>query len=556
MSKGIDKVSDALNMRVARRRINVALRKLNCKPSWQKDGKDSVVRFDYQNGHFGIRITPDESYAHLFYLFVYSTSLEDLDAVRVMCNKCNTNTRNCRMVYTTDNKKGEIDIHIFAGLLLSDSNLRETLATNMRRMFIWQGTFANNFEDLLLDKYHNKVDKEKKNAEFDYAMSLVKEQEIMHQATKTESWRSEISETFTMKRLLNSALDINNFLPMSLAIIRNGKAVNVPADNIKDYDISKVLIGEDEKTLRDASATLKFIDKEYPEKERCMQLHFQAENETDDAIYYRVTLTMIPLAADTDITIGSEGNTAKVSSVLLARDKMSPKQRLDKFNYEWKEAMAKLNNGGINSLTKDEMLLVNCLDKNNAFNYYQGIKLYYAHRYIEALPYLVTCYNRMKLDHGSLTTEQNENICNIAYYIGFIYNELGLYDKAYYYLQLLEPLHYVLYTEELINNLVNSHDPRAMGMIDGLISFLNMSANINAGGGDGDDEEDGMGSNEELSEFSSFLRRRKVYLLIEAEQYDEAEKLLRNMLDEPENFDFAKHELTFLQEQKQKGDEE
>jgi hypothetical protein len=65
-----------------------------------------------------------------------------------------------------------------------------------------------------------------------------------------------------------------------------------------------------------------------------------------------------------------------------------------------------------------------------------------------------------------------------------------------------------------------------------------------------------MSSNEELAEFSSFLRRRKVYLLIEAEQYDEAEKLLRNMLDEPENFDFAKHELTFLQEQKQKGDEE
>jgi Tfp pilus assembly protein FimV len=54
------------------------------------------------------------------------------------------------------------------------------------------------------------------------------------------------------------------------------------------------------------------------------------------------------------------------------------------------------------------------------------------------------------------------------------------------------------------------------------------------------------------SSFINFLKRRKAYVYIDLQHYDEAESLLKKMLDDPDNTDFAIGELAYLQ--KLKGD--
>ena len=52
--------------------------------------------------------------------------------------------------------------------------------------------------------------------------------------------------------------------------------------------------------------------------------------------------------------------------------------------------------------------------------------------------------------------------------------------------------------------------------------------------------------------FRDFLRRRKVYVLVEVGRLDDAEKLCQELLKEPMNSDYALGELAYIQQLKQK----
>ena len=57
-----------------------------------------------------------------------------------------------------------------------------------------------------------------------------------------------------------------------------------------------------------------------------------------------------------------------------------------------------------------------------------------------------------------------------------------------------------------------------------------------------------------LAAFLAFLQRRKVYVLIEKQAYNKAQRMLKKMLNDPENADFALNELAYLQK-KMKGED-
>ena len=50
-----------------------------------------------------------------------------------------------------------------------------------------------------------------------------------------------------------------------------------------------------------------------------------------------------------------------------------------------------------------------------------------------------------------------------------------------------------------------------------------------------------------IFQFLAFLKRRKVYVLVEKKRFEEARKNLMEMLDDPECADFAINELAYIQ---------
>ena len=97
-------------------------------------------------------------------------------------------------------------------------------------------------------------------------------------------------------------------------------------------------------------------------------------------------------------------------------------------------------------------------------------------------------------------------------------------------------LHRITYTTELINSMVNSGDFRALAMVENLADSIRQNML--------DEEED---IPEPIRKFLSFLDRRKVYLLVDKQLYNEARILLNKMLEEPDNADFALNELAYIQ---------
>jgi hypothetical protein len=63
---------------------------------------------------------------------------------------------------------------------------------------------------------------------------------------------------------------------------------------------------------------------------------------------------------------------------------------------------------------------------------------------------------------------------------------------------------------------------------------------------------DVSGDMHEMVAFVGFLKRRKAYLLVSLERYDEAESLLKQLLNDPENSGFALRELAYIQKKKGK----
>ncbi len=85
-------------------------------------------------------------------------------------------------------------------------------------------------------------------------------------------------------------------------------------------------------------------------------------------------------------------------------------------------------------------------------------------------------------------------------------------------------------------------DYRSLMTIDGILEDLHNSI-----------VEDEEGEFEQsVHSFLQFLYRRKAYVLVELHRFDEAEEMLRQMIDDPESGDFALDELAYIQQLREK----
>ncbi len=128
----------------------------------------------------------------------------------------------------------------------------------------------------------------------------------------------------------------------------------------------------------------------------------------------------------------------------------------------------------------------------------------------------------------------------ICHLIGACYMQFQQWERACFYLELTLPTRQYGFIQMYINCLVNSHDFRALGQIDAYLQEVQATMD-----GERYDED-----SEELSDmeaFSTFLYRRKAYVLAENERYDEAEKLLKKLIDDPSSNSFALKELAYVQ---------
>lgn len=519
--------------------VEQALKALNCEGEWKNEDDEDSVAFEFQGGHFNIRITKDSPYISLLYLFFYQSNLEEIQIVRAVCNTCNINTENTRIVYSIPNGSNEVDVHAITSVLLDKSAAQQILKRAMTSSFQMQNSFARQIaESRKKDEETENHDPEKQEAMWKRELDLLSEQEIMHQVDGPE-WRSSEAEPLGLKNMLATALDLRDIVPQQLTIVANNEVdTMVNADAILAYHLSKPLVKGGDFVADEAMLNLKYTAPSKPDVERTLTIHLKAGRKAEQALYFRITTTVVPLPIGSEVPLDSRDNQPAISSFLVAFDLSSPKQRLDKFHYMWKEAL-ELVKTNPEELSEEQRLICECLDPDQGFNIYSGSILFRDKRFYEAIHHLEMAFQGCKPGVNGMKASEQERFLYICYLIGFCYSELRQYEKAYYYLDMTMPLRRITYTQEYVNCLVNSTDFRALDIINNLLNDT-LSAHS--------DEDEELPAH--IKAFVNFLKRRKAYVLIDQEKIDEAKTMLQEMLNEPENSDFAISELAYLQKRK------
>ena len=250
--------------------------------------------------------------------------------------------------------------------------------------------------------------------------------------------------------------------------------------------------------------------------------------------YMRVSVMIPDFVTDDDMRASRSKNSPQTMSFVLAWDETDPTDRLGKYQ-QLLDSLVEKNRKG-EELTEDEnLILTTCMHGNSVrYDFGYAIWLLGQKRYFDALIQFLKVYEALKLDHDDKMVMYLET----CYCLGFCYNELEQFEKAFYYLDIFGNSNIIgdrhfkpRYAIEYVNCLCNNRDDKGtLGLMSDWIVKLK--------------EKKEMSSAEE--ELYWFLWRRTAYLLIEMKYYDDAESLLNKLLKYTETAEFAKHELEYL----------
>ena len=532
---------DAAHMK---RVVSGALGMLNCAARWEKDDGNYIGTYQYQSGRFRLDVQNAEPYVRLLYPFFYETELDYIETVRQVCNDINFQAEICRLVYSIDETRGKVHVHIMGMLLLDEGKAKEMLERAMQEAFKWHHDFVSVIKERLDDaKGALNHDAEKRDATKQREQFLVSELEMMYQEAGPD-WHDD-GATVPLQQLLASAMGLTDIVMRHFSLTRGERVVMIDnPDAIASFDVKTALVDEGRFMCHSAVALLDYYDPRDPVRMRHLTIHFKQEGQTPDTLYYRVTMALTPVSMSRAVSEQHMDRHKQMCSVLMGCDLQPLQKRLERFRYVWKEAMAKEQNGNVADMNEEEKMLCSLRNPRYGQALLRGRALYDQGRFYESVRCLENVFEQMQESYYQMPTAARAAFMEICYMVGACYTHLCQYRKASYYLQITLQVRRVDYMKMFINCLVNGHDFRAMFFID---SFLDdLSAMFNSDAGLRSDE-----SMREVATLMGFLRRRKAFLLVRLERYDEAEPLLKELLSDPASSGFALKQLAYIQKKKQ-----
>ena len=274
-------------------------------------------------------------------------------------------------------------------------------------------------------------------------------------------------------------------------------------------------------------------------------LTLTAERETDSTLYYRLHVLRLTEPVSPDAPFNKKRSTLRAYSWLLAYDKKDENELRAKARYFIEEAEEKLKTGKEATLTADEQILLLADSAANKRCLFNALALFRDKRYAEAVIFFENAFNALK-EEGEvrqLTKTEIEATSRLAYYIGFCYNMLKQYKLAYFYLDTIYYLNNVEYSTQYILSLAGEKDPRTAFAVDHCLEQVQAYEN----GLDGEE------MNSEVFQFKTFLLRQKVNLLVDAEQFAEAEKYLNTLQQIDPNSEQTRQEVEWFKQQANKA---
>lgn len=482
----------------------------------------------FQGGNFLFRYRSETDEADLYYPRFETVPYGQFMLASFVANRMNVRYSGwtCYLTFDADSpneKPATVALSYRASLMGDPRLVAKQLGNVMRKAF----HIARDFSEELAkeEKEHDDFAQTFLNNDFNNRIALVRNQlEIGHGELKEEPQLDEHTLCIAVLLSLYEDVDWGEVKQMRV-LVGNRCELLTKADEIKAFDIQ---------------AYIKQHHQEVDLSELILCLNFEhggllidltrANGCTEKVLYYRMTLDRVGDVFDQD-TLNPDAYTKRS---LVEISLTSDREDYWEAKYMIDDAFDKQEGNKYSELSDQQKAVLAYADASIQKDLYWGQKFYNARCYYQALYYFRRIYAYHSRQWSQLSAVQKDNYYQISFYLGFVYMELGLKEKAYYFLNNARKSDSIVCAEEFVNCLCNLNDPFAIDHIQKYLTYVSEMLEDDA--------------DENLILFFRFLNRRLAYILINLHRFDEAEQLLNRMIEEGEDVDFARSELDYLNE--------
>ena len=500
----------------------------------------TIYDFEFQAGHFIAAVRKQDDCVEVTYPSISIAPLSQLPLVRSKCNEHNNSNILFKFSYSINESTGEVNVHLS---FFNNSLDAENFAQELKAAFHFQHEWTRDYDEAVsISKDYNSIDLESELYKHQREMHMLRCQEMMHQIMNTSLNLQLFSceEPLTLDNVLEYIEPTLSHHAQMLFMTVNtvsGQQRLESEEEIHGFDLRRALVegtGAEARLARDYAV----LDLHYKlgedGKPQMATIALTAEGEDKNTIFTRVTITLPMRNASRANSLSNDERVPHSKSFLIGLGRNGDKQ-FKEAEYMWTDALLKIKNGEQNSMSEDEILLSQVYKPDVAYNLYWGNLYFCEKRYLEAIIYLENVFNSYRQEFFDLSGDEKRMLMEVAYKLGFCYNDMGLYKQAFYYLDLMATDGNIRHTTELVNTMANNKDLRVFNYTDGVMEEVKRNF---------ENQEEVP---EHIRQFISFLRRRRGYALIDFGKLDDAEKIFTSMLDDPENAAYASHELNYIQ---------
>jgi hypothetical protein len=388
---------------------------------------------------------------------------------------------------------------------------------------------------------------------------LQRELEFQHQNEKLQ-FRTNENHSLKFGELVNSLFDIRKE-ELSILSVNDGNLTTIEGDeNIWNYEFLQHYRRDENGEynyfrlgcaglINQTVLTLSYRthlksdadnDKSISKKDAILIVHLQYPEGLKDKTLYVQTTFCLPTAMLERSKKGMNPQ-PKSLSILIGFDYRLSDEVEREFFTVFNSAKEKLKTHKTEELDYLENEILELLfHPQIAKEFYFGKKVMAENRFWDAIEYFNNGFKALQFKwwEDQLSDEEFQTLIETSFLIGYCYYELGLFDKSYKYLEFSAKNcnNGYKYQSEFINCLIALKDIRSLMIIEHNLELLTKKT-----------EEE---RTEYDYEFFMFLLRRKAYCMIELKQYDAADDILKHILkNDPEN-EFAKKEIEYIKQLK------
>ena len=483
----------------------------------------------YQGGYFTFTLSKGSRWMDIAYLGFERCKYEYLNKVLMVVNNLNYQFGgwSCHLSLSSDEKEERpLSINLAYRLVLN-GNLNQI--TDSLKQLLEQAFFVSrDFSAQLKEKIskQEEVDDEFFNSKtFNHKISYI-------QRLKETDHLDGLHEEFTDSSVLSINRLITYFNNADLGCLRDMRIIkDNQVDEINDLDEIQAFDIREYIRQQPDVASIKSISFVFGFERQELLINLTKQNgSTESSLFYNVNI----VCSGSELNDYMDNRFPSHVHTLLEVRLTDAEQDYWEAKYMIDEAMDKSKSGQMNDLSDEQRLVLSIVQPSLQLDLYWGKKYYNKQCYFQALYHFNRVFENLRKNCNSW----NDNVRNlydeISYYIGFIYTDLKMYDRAFYYLWPAQSNGDINATYEFVNCLCNMKDVGAKGYISSKAKEVTELMNKS--------EEEA----ERLLPLYNFLRRRYVYALIDREELDEAEEMLNEMIKEEQDLEFANGELEYI----------